>query len=188
MRRGGRREPTARPAQQVAAHAGEQEAVSGDPAGGLEHGQGAVDEVGRGSRLGQRGQSHAQRFGLRAEAADPELAALVGHRGRRSCGGGVQCLRQEESRDEKQRDHRQAAAQVGQDELGQQGHGALAGLAQVAAHADEAVEGRVNEGARVEAMRGEWMFGLALRTVAGAVTIGVRQLLVILLHRAGERV
>ena len=40
--------------------------------------------------------------------------------------------------------------------------------------------------ARVEAMRGEWMFGLALRTVAGAITIGVSQLLDILLHRAGE--
>jgi hypothetical protein len=81
--------------------------------------------------------------------------------------------RQEEPRDEKQRDHRQAAAQVRQNELGQQGDGALAGLAQVTAHADDAVEGDVDERARVEAMRGEWMFGLALRTVAGAVTIGV---------------
>ena len=94
----------------------------------------------------------------------------------------------EQTGDEEQRDHRQTAAQVGQDELGQQGDGALAGLAQVAAHADDAVEGRVDERARVEAMRGEWMFGMALRAVAGAITIGVSQLLGILLHRAGERV
>jgi hypothetical protein len=32
--------------------------------------------------------------------------------------------------------------------------------AQVAAHPDDAVEGRVDERARVEAMRGEWMFGM----------------------------
>jgi hypothetical protein len=48
----------------MAAHACQQEAVSGDPAGGFEHGQGAVDEVGRGSGLGQGGQRGAQRFGL----------------------------------------------------------------------------------------------------------------------------
>ena len=39
---------------------------------------------------------------------------------------------------------------------------------------------------RVEAMRGEWVFGLALRTVAGAITIGVGDLFGILLHGAGE--
>ena len=38
----------------------------------------------------------------------------------------------------------------------------------VTAHADDAVEGRVDERARIEAMSGEWMFGLALRAVAGA--------------------
>ena len=177
---------TARPTQQVAAHAGKQEAVSGDPAGGFQHGQGAVDEVGRGNRLGQRGQRGAQRFGLCAKPANPELAALVGHRGRRGCGGALQCLPAEQTGDEKQRDHRQAAAQVGQDELGQQGHGALAGPAQVAAHADDAIEGRIDERARVEAMRGKWMFGMALRTVAGTVTIGVSQLLGILLYRTGD--
>src|SRR6059036_889094 len=116
---------TAGPAQQVAAHAGKQEAVSGDPAGGFQHGQGAVDEVGRGGGLGQRGQRGAQRFGLRAEAANPELAALVGHGGRRGLGGAVQRLRLEQAGDEEQRDHRQAGAQVGQDELGQQRYGAL---------------------------------------------------------------
>ena len=60
--------------------------------------------------------------------------------------------------------------------------------AQVAAHADDAVEGRVDERARVEAVRGEWMFGEALRTVAGAMAIGVGELLCIFLDRAGERV
>ena len=79
-----------------------------------------------------------------------------------------------------------AGAQVGQGELGQQRDGAPAGLAQVAAHADDAVEGGVDERAGVEAVRGEWMFGLALRAVAGAIAIGVSQLLGILLHRAGE--
>jgi len=172
----------------VAAHAGKQKAVSGDPAGGFEHGQGAVEEIGSGRRLGQRGQRGAQRFGLRAEAANPELAALVGHRGRRGCGGALQCLPAEQTGDEEQRDHRQARAQVGQDELGQQGHGALAGPAQVAAHADDAVVGGVDECAGVEAMRGEWTFRLALWTVAGTITIGVSQLLGILLHRTGERV
>src|SRR6185437_16323944 len=103
---------TARPAQQVAAEAAEQEAVSSDPAGGFEHGQGAVEEIGRGSRLGQRGQRHTQRFGLRAEAADPELPALVRHGRRRGCGGALQWLLMEQTGDEKQRDHRQAAAQV----------------------------------------------------------------------------
>jgi len=92
----------------------------------------------------------------------------------------------EQTGDEEPCDHHQAGTQVGQHEVGQQGHGALAGLAQVAAHADDAVEGRVDERARIEAMRGEWMFGMALRTVAGAITIGVSQLLGILLHRASE--
>src|SRR3989304_3010564 len=57
---------------------------------------------------------------------------------------------------------------------------------QVAGHADAAVEGRVDEGARVEAMRGEWMFGMALRAVARAMRIGVSKLLGVLLDRAGE--
>jgi arginine utilization protein RocB len=100
----------------------------------------------------------------------------------------LQCLPAEQTGDEEQRDHRQAAAQVGQDELGQQGHGALAGLAQVAAHADDAVEGGVDERARVEAMRGEWMFGPGTAGSGRGGAIGVSQLLGILLYRAGERV
>ena len=101
---------TAGPAQQVTAQAGEQEAVSGDPAGGFEHGQGAVHEAGGGSGFGQRGQHGAQCFGLRAEATNPELAALIGHRRWRGLGGAVQGLRQEQPRDEKQRNHRQTGA------------------------------------------------------------------------------
>ena len=48
-----------------------------------------------------------------------------------------------------------------------------AGVAQVAAHANDAVEGCVDERARVESMGAEWTFGLALRTVAGAMSVGV---------------
>ena len=81
---------TARPAQQVAAHAGKQEAVSGDPAGGFQHGQGAVDEVGRGSGLGQRGQCGAQR--LRPARGSGE--SRTGRAGRAwaaaRCGGALQ--------------------------------------------------------------------------------------------------
>ena len=74
---------------------------------------------GAGTGLVNAGQRGAQRFGLRAEAANPELAALIGHRRRRGPGGVIQRLRQQQTRDEEQRNHRQTAAQVGQDELGQ---------------------------------------------------------------------
>src|ERR1700693_5607883 len=73
--------------------------------GGGEHAQGAVDEVGSGGGFGQSSQRNAQRFGLRAEATNPELAALVGHRRRRGLSGVTQRLRQQQPRDEKQRDH-----------------------------------------------------------------------------------
>jgi creatinine amidohydrolase/Fe(II)-dependent formamide hydrolase-like protein len=106
---------------------------------------------------------------LCAKAADPELAALVGHRRGRGSGGVLQRLPAEQTSDEEQRDHRQTAAQVRQDEVGQQGYGTPAGLAQVAAHADDAIEGRVDECADVEAVRGERVFDLALRTVVGTI-------------------
>src|SRR2546422_5937430 len=48
------------PAQQVVAQVGEQETVSGNPAGGLEHLQGPVDEVRRRWGPGQRRQRGAQ--------------------------------------------------------------------------------------------------------------------------------
>ena len=43
----------------------------------------------RSDLAGQGGQRGAQRFGLRAKAANPELAALVGHRRWRGCGGAL---------------------------------------------------------------------------------------------------
>ena len=172
-----------RPAQQVLADTGEQEAVGADPAGGFEHGERAMNEVGRGGGLGQGGQRGAQGCGLRAEAAHPELAALVGRRWRQR---GGESIRLEQPRDEEQRDRRDAGAQVGQGELGQQGNGALTDFTQVAAHADGVVEGGVDERAGVEAVRDERIFGLALRTVGGAMLIEVGELIEVLLHRAGE--
>src|SRR5437773_1251266 len=47
---------TGGPAQQVAAHAVKQESVSGDPAAGFEQSQSAVNDVGRGTGLGQCGE------------------------------------------------------------------------------------------------------------------------------------
>jgi hypothetical protein len=95
-------------------------------------------------------------------------------------------LRQEQARDEKKCDHRQARPQVGQDELGQQGDSALAGVAQIAAHADDAVEGGVDQRACVEAMRSQRMLILALRAATGAMRIGIGELLDVLLDRAGK--
>src|SRR5947209_310550 len=72
---------TRRPAQQVAAQGGEQEAVGGDPARGLEHLQRTADEVRRGCGLDQRrqggvGQAHT-RAGLRPPcAADAPVHGL----------------------------------------------------------------------------------------------------------------
>ena len=118
-----------------------------------------------------------------ASAAHPELAALVGRRGRQR---GGESFRLPQPRYEKQRDQGDAGAQVGQGELGQQGHGAPTSLAQVAAHADGVVEGGGDQRAGVEAVRGERMLGLALRTVGGAMPIEVGELIDVLLHRAGE--
>src|SRR5450756_1605306 len=87
---------------------------------------------------------------------------------------------------QEQRDHRNAGTQVGQRELGQQGHGAAATLAEVASHADQAVEGGGDDRAGVEAVRGEWTFGLALRTVCGAMLVRIGELFQVLLHRASE--
>ena len=71
-----------RPTQQVPAEGTEQEAVGRNPTAGFEHGQRALNEARSRRRLGQPGQDGAQRFGLGAEAARPELAALVGCTGR----------------------------------------------------------------------------------------------------------
>jgi len=57
---------------------------------------------------------------LLLETADPELAALVRHgslRGRHR--GGAQGTAGEQASDQKQRDHRDSEAEIGQGELGQ---------------------------------------------------------------------
>jgi hypothetical protein len=95
--RDGRREQTAWPAQQVAAQVSEQEAVSSDPARGFEHEEGTLDEIHRGHGLGQRRQRSAQACRLLAEAANPELSALVGHGGVCGFGGGSQRLHPEQT-------------------------------------------------------------------------------------------
>src|SRR2546428_11177991 len=71
-------------------------------------------------------------------------------------------------------------------ELRQQGDGAFTDAAQVAAHADHAVKGNVHERAAVEAMTGQRLFGLALRAVARAVTVGIGDLFGVLCDGAGE--
>ena len=58
-----------RPAQQVESQIGEQEAVGGDPADGLQHLKNPGDEARRRRRGDQRCQSGAQAFGLLLETA-----------------------------------------------------------------------------------------------------------------------
>jgi len=121
------------------------------------------------------------------KAANPELPALIRHGALSGCQRGS-CEREdfEQSRDEEQRDHGDAEAQPGQGELRQQGDGAFTDAAQVAAHADHAVKGKVHERAAVEAMTGQRLFGLALRAVARAVTVGIGDLFGVLCDGAGE--
>jgi hypothetical protein len=93
MRRGGRREPdrTASPAGGSARRrtgSGERRSSRWIRAWPGRGGRSRARE-----RLGQRGQRGAQRFGLRAEAANPELAALVGHRGRADAAGSAMFAR-----------------------------------------------------------------------------------------------
>ena len=139
-----------------------------------------MNEAGRNGS--QRG---AQRFGLSAEAAQPKLATLV--RGRRRQRGG-ESFRQQEPCDEEHRDHRDAGTQVWQRELGQQRDGAAASFTEVAPHRNRAVEGGVDDRAGVKAVGGECIFGQALRTMRGAIKIGVGELFQVLRHRASERV
>jgi len=73
-----------------------------------------------------------------------------------------------------------------QGKLRQQGDGAFTNAAQVAAHADHAVKGKVHERAAVEAMTGQRLFGLALRAVARAVTVGIGDLFGVLCDGASE--
>ena len=163
----------------------EQEAVCGNPTAGLEHRECALNKVWRWRwSSGQPGQSDAERFGSSAEAAQPELTLLIR---RRSGQGGVERLGVKQSRDQKQGDDADAGAQVGQGELRQQGDGALASLAQVAAYADRSVEGGgFEDGAGVESMSQEPVLGLALRAVVGAIPVCIGELFQVLLHGALE--
>lgn len=67
-----------RPAEQVLAEGVEQETMGGDPTGECEHGDGALEEARRRGGRAKGGERGAKRFGVRAEAAHPGLAALIG--------------------------------------------------------------------------------------------------------------
>jgi hypothetical protein len=164
------------------AEVGEQEAMGWNPAGRFEHGQGALKEVGRSGGCDESGQGGTERWGARSKAAQPELAALAGRWRRRSAVG----RRREQTGEQPQRNHGDAEAQIGQGEVRQQGDGATAEFAQIAAHADQSVEAGIDEGAGVEAVRGERLPGLALRATSGAMPIGVGELLQVVLDGAGE--
>ena len=123
------------------------------------------------------------------KTADPELAALVRHA--RLCGrlgGSLESAAIQQTGDEKQGDHENTETEIGQGEFRQQRNGALAVVAQVTAHADEAVKLHIGDGAAVEAVGRQRMLGRALRTVVGPMTIGVGDGFGILLDGAGERV
>ena len=119
---------------------------------------------------------------MTAKAAQPELAALIGH-GRRRLR-----LRPAKAREKPQCDHGNAGAQIGQGEFRQQRNGSAAGLAEIAADTDGAVEIGVDDGAGVEAVRGQRIVGLALRTGGRAMPVRVGELIEILQRRSGERV
>ena len=61
-----------------------------------------------------------------------------------------------------------------------------ASVAQIAAHADAAVESGIGDGARVKAVGDERWFRLALWAMRGAKLAGVGELFEVLLHRTGE--
>ena len=88
---------------------------------------------------------------LPLKPANPELAALVGHDGlRRGQTAAAQRGALEQARHQKQRDHRNTEAQVGQSKVRQQRHRALAGPAQIAAHTDRSLEVHIHQRAAVE--------------------------------------
>jgi hypothetical protein len=72
--------------------------------------------------------------------------------------------------------------------LWQQRNGALAAVAQVTANADQAVKGHIRDRAAIEAVSGQWLTDLTLRTVIWPITIRVGDLFGILLDGTGERV
>jgi hypothetical protein len=123
------------------------------------------------------------------KTAAPLLAALVGHSGLAGgLGSGIERAAKPQAGDEKQGDDGNTEAQEGQGELRQQRHGALAGVAQISANGDDAVKVDIAEGTVVEAVSGQRGFGVALRTVVRAITVGVGNLFEVLLDGTRKRV
>jgi len=168
---------------------GEQAPMGGDPAEGGEHVERPERERRRRHDRRPGAQGHGQRGRLPQEAAHPALAALIRHGrlpgGPGRCGEGTA---PPEAGGEEASDHGNAEAEVGQDELWQQGHGAPTGPAQIPAHADHAVKRRVHERALVEAVRRERLPGLALRAAGRPIAVGIDERGSILLEGADERV
>jgi len=168
---------------------GEQDPMGGDPAEGGAHVQGPEREGRRRHDRRPGHQGRGQRGGLPEEAAHPPLAALVRHGqvpGGPGRGGAGATLPQADG--EEARDHGNTEAEVGQNELRQQGHGAPTGPAQVAAHRDRAVKLPVHERAMVEAVRAERLPGVTLRAAGGPIPVGIGEQGGMLLERADERV
>src|SRR5262249_45601817 len=94
----------------------------------------------------------------------------------------------EQSRHQKQRDHRGAEAQPRKRELRQQRYRAPAEEAQITAHADHAIKTKIDQRAAIETVTRERLLGLALRTVVRAVAVGIGNRFGVLLDRADERV
>jgi len=93
----------------------------------------------------------------------------------------------EQAGDQKQPDHRDGEAEVGQSELGQQRHGTLATTAQVPTHEDRFVKVHIHQRAAVKAMCRHRVMG-ALWAVVRPITIRVGDFMGILLDRTNERV
>jgi hypothetical protein len=77
-------------------------------------------------------------------------------------------------------------AQIRQRELRQQRDRALAGFAEISPDSDGTIEVGIDQGARVKTVRGQWMFGLALRALFRTREVGVGKLFAVLLHGTGE--
>jgi hypothetical protein len=78
----------------------------------------------------------------------------------------------QQSRDQEQGDHGDGGAKVRQGEFRQQRDRASAREAEVAADADESIEGHVDDRTRIEAVSFERVLGLALGALSGAMQVG----------------
>ena len=176
-----------RPAEQVRAHVGEQEAVGRDPANGLEHVERAADHVTIGGRGCQCRQRKGECWGLFQKAANPELSALIGHgallgRQRGFCQGQVL----EEAGHQKQGDDGDAEAHPGEDKVGEKRNRAFAGAAEIAAHEDDAFEGGIYQCPTIKTVTPERLFAWALWAMVRTIEVGVGDRVQVLLDRAVE--